>query len=117
MVVAAKYVKLVVEKNTDFGFVVKYRKKDGSAIALSDAKLQVRAKAGGAVVLEMSVTNGKLVIGGAGSNEITGALTAAETLALTAGTFFYDLIALETVSSLQRRLIQGPCEISENITL
>lgn len=117
MVVAAKYVKLVIEKNAAFGFTVKYRLRDGSAIALDTAKLQVRAKAGGNVVLEMSTTNGKLVIGGAGSNEVTGALTDVETLALPAGTFFYDMIVEETVSTLQRRLIQGPCEISENITL
>lgn len=117
MVVAAKYVKLVIEKNTDFGFTVKYRLRDGTPIALSDCKLQVRARAGGPVILEMSDTNGKLVIGGAGSNELTGSLLVAQTVLLTAGTYFYDLIVTETVSALQRRLIQGPCEISENITL
>lgn len=117
MVVAAKYVKLVCEKNTNFGFTVKYKLRDGTPIALSDAVLQVRPTPGGALIVDMSVANGKLVIGGAGSNEITGALTIAQTLALPAGVYFYDLIADETVSTLQRRLIQGVFEISANITI
>lgn len=116
MAVAAKYVKLVIEQNADFGFTIKYRQKDGTPISLDSATMQVRPKAGAAVTVELSTSNGKLVIAGAGTNEITAALSPTETLALPAGNYFYDLIALETVSGLQRRLIQGPCEISAAVT-
>jgi hypothetical protein len=79
--------------------------------------LQVRPTPGGALIVELSMTNGKLVIGGAGNNEIVAALNPTETLALPPGNYFYDLVVDETVSTLQRRLIQGVFEISAAVTI
>jgi hypothetical protein len=79
------------------------------------ASMQVRAATDTALIVEMSSANGRAVITpAAGKTTLT--LTAAQTAALTAGTYIYDL-NLTAPDSTVTKILQGAFVISESVTV
>lgn len=79
------------------------------------AKMQVRKKAGAALLVELSTANGRIVI-----TPLTGTilltLTAAETNVLTPGLYLYDL-ELTNSTGFVIRFISGAFEVTGQITV
>ena len=63
-------------------------------------EMQVRDKPGGTIYATLSTANGKISIYDAAAGKFRATLTAAETAALTAGTYRYDLKVTDTGSSV-----------------
>ena len=105
------------EQNASFGPVLTWTDQAGDPVDLTHytAKLQVRAAAGADVVLELSTDNGKITLGGL-AGTITLVLTPAQTAALTAGTYVYDLLVKDS-SGVVTRLLEGEFEIKPGITV
>jgi len=78
------------------------------------ALMQVRAATDTAVIVELSTANGRAVITGS-EGKITLTLTAAETAALTAGTYIYDL-NLTAPDATVTKILQGAFVINESVT-
>jgi hypothetical protein len=63
-------------------------------------QMQVRDKVGGTVYADLSTTNGKIVIFDAPNGKFRATLTAAETGAIAAGTYRYDLKVTDAGASV-----------------
>jgi hypothetical protein len=78
------------------------------------ALMQVRAATDTAVIVELSTANGRAVITGS-EGKITLTLTAAETAALPAGVYIYDLNLTATDATVTK-ILQGAFVINESVT-
>ena len=76
------------------------------------AKMQVRAKPGSTLIVELSTTNGRIVLGGA-AGTITCTIPAAD-MNMTADLYQYDLEL--TNGTVVTRLVQGSFEVRDEIT-
>ena len=76
------------------------------------AKMQVRSVPGSTLILELSTTNGRIVLGGA-AGTITCTVAAAD-MNMTADLYQYDLEL--TNGTVVTRLIQGSFEVRDEIT-
>ena len=78
------------------------------------ALMQVRAAADTSVIVELSTSNGRIVITPS-AGRITLTLTATQTAALAAGTYMYDL-NLTAPASTVTKILQGAFVISNSVT-
>ena len=79
------------------------------------ARMQIRSKtSAGAVAEALTTANGKIALGGA-LGTITMTLSAADTAAINAGRYVYDL-ELVSSSGYVTRLVEGQCIVSPEVT-
>jgi len=78
------------------------------------AIMQVRAASDTAVIVELSTSNGRIVITPS-AGRITLTLSAAETAALDAGTYMYDL-NITAPDSTVTKILQGAFVVSNSVT-
>jgi len=78
------------------------------------AKMQVRQFTDSSVAVELSTDNGKIVIN-AGLGQINMTLTAAQTAALTANTYQYDL-NLTSSGGIVYKILQGAFVVNDSVT-
>ena len=78
------------------------------------AKMQVRQFTDSSVAVELSTDNGKIVIN-AGLGQINMTLTAAQTTALTANSYQYDL-NLTSPDGYVYKILQGAFVVNESVT-
>jgi hypothetical protein len=76
--------------------------------------MQVRAASDTAVIVELSTSNGRIVITPS-AGRITLTLSAAETAALDAGTYMYDL-NITAPDSTVTKILQGAFVVSNSVT-
>ena len=104
------------EQGADFEFVWSWEDSAGVKVDLSNyaIKMQVRKNYGGTLIVEFSDTNGRITVD---SNEdVTLALTAAETTNLPPGKYVYDL-EITSGASKVHRLLEGEFVITPEVTI
>ena len=79
------------------------------------ADMQVRYATDTSIIVELSTANGRITIDAA-YGRVNLLLTAAETAALPAGTYQYDLNLTNTVDSTVYKILQGTFIINESVT-
>lgn len=106
-----------LDAGTDSTIVFAYKDSTGAAINLTgfSAKMQLRPNPGGTVGLELSTTNGKVVLGGA-AGTVTVTFGHVDTTSLTLPTYVYDL-ELTDGSSNVTRLVQGTITVDPEVTV
>lgn len=111
---AAAKLNLTIEQGTTFEKRLTWRDKNKRPVSLTGytARMQIRPSvAATEVILELSTSNGRIVIGASGTIDLK--LTPAETSALKAGV--YDL-ELTDASGRVTRLIEGKLNLSPEVT-
>lgn len=90
-------------------------KVDGIPINLTSAtaKMQVRNKIGGTIIVELSTTNNRIILGGVlGTIELF--IDKVDTVSLPVGSYVYDLLI--TMGSEVEKLIEGKFHIYSTVT-
>lgn len=112
----------VVRKYSTFSFDISVLDSNGSPVDITGctARLQVRAADGSAILLELSTSNGKLLIDGTngriyGSSSGAIALSVAETTAITWSKAAYDLL-LTFPNGERDKLQRGYFIVDQGIT-
>lgn len=102
---------LVAEQGSDWSFTVKYEDSAGAAISLAgySATMQIRDREEGSVLMELTNTNNRIVLGGA-AGTVTLKLTGAELLSFAASDHadphVYDLV-LTSSGGNKYRILYG----------
>jgi len=106
---------LQIPKGATFDVTLTWKNADRTPKNLTGytAKLQVRESIGSTLLLEMSTSNGKIILGGA-AGTIQLLLSAAETAALTWDEGIYDLFI--TGPSGTRKLLKGTVTAADSVT-
>ena len=102
---------LLIEKGATFAFVATWLDENDAPIDVSgySARMQVRPKSGGPLVVELTSDTGRIVLGGT-EGTATLLLPASVTTTLPAGTYVYKLELVQ--GAVVYRLIEGAVEIS-----
>ena len=90
---------------------------DGAVVNVTGytAKMQVREAADSStVIIELSTTNGRIVVSGA-AGQFTLTLTDSETTALTAGNYVYDM-NITSSGGVVTKLLQGSFVVLDSVT-
>lgn len=112
---AAK-VNLKIEQRATFTKTLFYKDKFKKPIKLTGFTARMQARdSGGALLLELSTENGRLVIDPA-AGKITMKLTPAETTALDFDTALYDLLLIAPGDIEDKRLMEGRITLSPGQT-
>lgn len=107
---------LLIERGATFSQHLVWRDSEDDLIDLTGytARMQIRPKPAGAVILELTDVNGRIVLGGtAGTIDLS--ITAADTSTLPSGTYVYDLELVNGTTVY--RLMQGTLTVSPDITI
>lgn len=106
---------ITVYKGTTFSLAPVW-KIDNSPVDITNytVDMQVRAATDQPIIVELSTSNGKASINGP-LGQITLTLSAAQTTALTAGNYFYDL-NLTSPDSTVWKILQGAFNVVESVT-
>lgn len=114
---SGKYNGFVIEKGADFApGLMTWKDSNDVAIDITGytARMQIRKDFGDAFEIELTTGNGRIVLGGTlGTIQLT--IVNADTDALNAGNFKYDLELISS-SGIVTRLLEGSLSISENVT-
>lgn len=104
---------LTIDQGATFRQVVEWLDESGFPVDLSTytARMQIRPRNGPALI-DLTTENTRIALSAEG--EITLTLTATETAALPAGTYYYDLEVAQ--GSVAYRVIEGAVTINRNIT-
>lgn len=89
----------------------------GTPVILSNysADMQVRASTDTAIIVELSTANGAITIDSA-YGRINLNLTSAQTAALTAGTYQYDLNLTDNTAGVTYKILQGTFLVNASVT-
>ena len=79
------------------------------------ADMQVRASTDTAIIVELSTSNGKITIDSA-YGRVNLNLTAAQTAALTAGVYQYDLNLTDNDAGVTYKILQGAFVVAASVT-
>lgn len=113
---------LYIEQGANFTLAFTWYPSDPSAVpppAPNDltgatGRMQIRTKQGGAILLNATTENGKIVLGGA-AGTVAIELSGADTEAIAVKSALYDL-EITMASGADFRLLQGRVTVSPNIT-
>lgn len=106
---------VTIEQGATFSLRITYEDSSGAAVDLTayTARMSVRRGPTSAEVVSLTTENSRIALGGT-EGTVTLSMTAAETAALPAGEYVYDL---ELVSGGSvTRLLEGRCTIKAGIT-
>ena len=106
---------LTIEQGSTFQKQFRW-KVDGQVMNLTGytAKMQLKKNYGGAAAFELSTTNSRILLGGAGGT-VSLELAPQETAGLPAGNYVYDLEL--TLGSVVRKLIRGTVVVVPEATI
>ncbi len=108
---------LTIERGATYTQRLTWKDPAGTAINLTGytARMQLRPRIGGPVLIELTTENGRIALGGsAGTIDLT--IAAADTTTLPTSTVKYDL-ELISAGGLVYRLIEGAVTITPNVTV
>lgn len=113
----AKNQSFICEKGTSFQRIVTWLDQDNQPVDVTSysAKMQVKKDAASPLIIELSTANDRINVGGV-NGEVELLLTAAETAALAAGDFRYDLEMTSPLGEVTR-IIQGVFSVTAEITV
>ncbi len=104
------------EQGASFDEVVIWKNSAGVAINNTGytARMQIRREPDSSIIAELTTANNKIELGGA-NGEIQLVLSAAETAALAAGDYLYDLELVSAGGSVSR-IVEGVFSVIREIT-
>lgn len=105
-----------IECGTDWTLTLTHKDSSGNAINNTSysANMDIKSSAGGTLIKNLSSAGGEITLGGS-NGRITLSLTDAETSAITAGRYVYDL-ELTDSGGLIERLIEGNVTFKAEVT-
>jgi len=105
-----------IECGTDWTLTLTHKDSSGNAIDNTSysANMDIKSAAGGTLIKNLSSSGGEITLGGS-NGRITLSLTDAETSAITAGRYVYDLELTNGSGSIER-LIEGNVTFKAEIT-